>query len=126
MWNTEDYQIVDWYKRKRVIVKDFYHIIFRLTWRKPIISSSMPQWPPFYFLISCFLFLVKWISKRRQRNMPRIAFKITGYRLYSQLTEVMELKFQDFSNFFLLFIFVYLCDCALLSTHSCWEIKQKA
>lgn len=39
--------------------------------------------------------------------MPRIAYKITGYRLYSQLTEVMELKFQDFSNFFLLFTFIY-------------------
>lgn len=44
----------------------------------------------------------------KKKYIPRITHKITGYRLYSQLTEVTVHTFQDLPNFFLLFIFVYL------------------
>ena len=40
----------------------------------------------------------------------RITYKITGYRLYSQLTEVLVLTFQDLPCFFfsyLIFFFYY-------------------
>lgn len=36
--------------------------------------------------------------------MPRITYKIAGYRIYSQLTEVTGFAFQDLLKYLFLFI----------------------
>lgn len=79
----------------------------------------MSQWPAFYVLFHVSIF---WLSESQNNDEEICSKSHTNYRLYFQLTLVIELKFQNIFDLFLLFsVYVFMHEWVHLAA----EEKQK-